>query len=378
MKNSVTKMLSIIVAFTLMLGIGAIPTIQAQNTNWEEVLIEINEVNKEPVSMEGNGLINLEVVDVASGNLALDFRYDLEPDFEAEITAGLDALLYFENAEGEIESSPMNFSGQAILSEGMGYLFDGSTWYAEDMSEFIEVFAEEYQAGMEQAEIINPEQNREITMKYMIMSETDTEYVMVLDPDLNEEEFWADIEAMIDLEKIKADAIDQVIEQGEAQGDEISVAERQELEDQYDMAFEAGKSFALDFMDHVEVRYSKENYYMTAMVMQMSMSDQDLNDMMLELGIEDEEEMLPMDSFNMTLSIEMNFMNHGQNFDIQVPAEALNAQPSPETEIQNDEFNLDEESADDLESELDELESTLEEIDSMSIEEENNADDESE
>lgn len=344
MKKSITKLLSFFATFTIMLGVSAVPAVEAQETNWEEIMTEIYKVNQEPVSMEGEGLVNLEIQDLVSGNLALDFQYNLDPEFALDIEAYLDALLYSEDAEGEMQSFPMTLSGQAVIFEGMGYLFDGNTWYSEDVSELIDMFTEQYQASMEQAEMVSSEQNVELAMKYFELTETDTEYVMVLDPNLNEEEFWADIEEMLDMETIKADAIEQVIEQTEqVEGETVSPAERQELEEQYDLAFEAGKSFALDFMDHVEVRYSKENYYMTGMIMQMSVTDQELNEMMMELDVENEAEMLPMDSFNMTMNIEMFFENHGENFDIQVPAEALNAESMMESDLPADDFETEDE-----------------------------------
>jgi len=335
MKNAAIKLLSGLVTFTLMLGVGPVPQLNAQETNWEEVLTQIYEANKEMVSMEGNGTINLEVQDMLSGDVSMNFQYNLDPVFAADVSGAIDALLYSENAEGELESFPINFSGQAVIADRMAYFFDGSSWYTEDISEAYDMFAEQFQAGLDQANQMTAEQRVEMTMKYYDLTETDTEYVTTLKADINEEEFWADVEEMLDMEKIKADAIEQVIEQGEAQGEELTDEMQAKVEEQLNLAFEAGKSIVFKFINRAEMRYSKDTYYLTGLMVEMSMNDQDVNDLMLEMGME-EEALLPVDSFNMTMSMEMNFMNHAQTFDIQVPAEALEAAMPMESDTEED------------------------------------------
>lgn len=316
MKKSLKMFFSLLATLTLTLGI-ALPVVSAQDTNWDEVLTQINEVNQDIVSMEGNGKISLAADEFMNADVNLDFRFNTEERFALELTGDVTGELISTDAEGNPSTMPLDFAGEVAIVEGIAYLFDGTSWTVEDISEQEEEIASQIESAMaqvqSQAEAVN---DPELTKKYFDLSETDTEYVITLKQDINPDEFWADVESHVDLETIKQESFDQAIEQAEAAGEELTEEDRQELQEQLDQSFEAGKSIAFKLIDTLEMRYSKETYYLTHMLMTYSLEKADLEELAAELG--ESTEALPED-FNVNFSLEFNFTNHGQVFDITVP-----------------------------------------------------------
>ena len=329
MKKSIKIFFSLLTTVTMAFGVVA-PTVSAQDTNWDEVLTQLNEVNQEVVSMEGDGTINVSADQFIDAALNFDFRYNVEESFALELAGDVTGELVTTDAEGNPSSMPLDFAGQASIIDGIAYLFDGSSWTVEDVSAQEEQIAADFESIMsqaqEQAETIN---DPALTQKYFDLSETDSEYVMTLKQDIDSEEFWADIESQVNLEQIKQESIDQAIAQAEAAGEELTEEDRQMLQDQMDQSFEAGKKIAFQLVDNMEMRYSKDTYYLTYLVMDYSLDSADMEQIAADMG--ESTESLPED-FNVAFSMEFNFTNHGEVFDIVVPEGAPTFDEASSTE----------------------------------------------
>lgn len=320
MKKTFKRLTSLVatasMAFTMVL-----PTVTAQETNWDEVLTQINTVNQELVSMEGDGTITIAAQDMINATLTTDFRYNTEERFALEVNADLAGEMVTADAEGNETTSPINFGGQATVLDGIAYLYDGASWTVEDISaqeaEIAAQFEEIMGQATEQAETLN---DPAMTQKYFDLTETDTEYVMALKQDINPDEFWADVESQVDLEAIYQESVDQAIEQAQASataaGEELTQEEIDELTQQMEQSFEASKQIGFSLINSMEMRYSKENYYLTYMAMDFGLDRADLEEIAANMG--ESMEGIPED-FNVSFVMEFNFRNHGQVFDIAVP-----------------------------------------------------------
>ena len=299
-------------AFTMVL-----PTVSAQETNWDEVLTQINTVNEELVSMEGDGTITVVAQDMLDAALTMDFRYNTEERFAFEGSANLTGEMVTADAEGNETTMPIDFGGQATVLDGVGYLFDGQSWMVEDISAQEEQIAAQFDEIMaqvgEQSQTVN---DPELTKKYFDLAETDTEYTLSLKPDINADEFWADIESQVNLEEIKQESIDQAVQQAEASGQSLTQEEIDELTQQIDQSFEASKQVGFQLINSLEMRYSKDNYYLTYIALDFGLDKADMDEVAANLGESADD--IPAD-FNVSFNLVFNFRNHGQVFDIIVP-----------------------------------------------------------
>lgn len=316
MKKTVKLLFSLLTAVAMAFGV-VLPTVSAQDTNWDEVLTQINAVNQDVVSMEGNGNISVVADGFLNATLNTDFRFNTEERFALELSGDVTGEIISADAEGNETSMPLDFAGKATLLEGIGYLFDGSSWTVEDLSAQEEEVAAQYEEMMaqitEQAQTIN---DPALTQKYFDLSETDTEYVITLKQDINSDEFWADVESQVNLEELTQQSIDEAVTQAEAAGEPLTEEERQELQEQILASTEAGKKLIFQLIDSMEYRYSKETYYMTYMSMDFSLDSADIAELAQSMG--ETTEGMPED-FNLVFTLEFNFANHGQVFDIAVP-----------------------------------------------------------
>lgn len=311
-KKFTTMLATASLAFTMVL-----PTVSAQDTNWDEVLTQINTVNEELVSMEGDGTITVVAQDMLDAALTMDFRYNTEERFAFEGSANLTGEMVTADAEGNETTMPIDFGGQATVLDGVGYLFDGQSWMVEDISAQEEQIAAQFDEIMaqvgEQSQTVN---DPELTKKYFDLAETDTEYTLSLKPDINADEFWADIESQVNLEEIKQESIDQAVQQAEASGQSLTQEEIDELTQQIDQSFEASKQVGFQLINSLEMRYSKETYYLTYMALDFGLDKADMDEIAANLGESAED--IPAD-FSLAFNLVFNFRNHGQVFDISVP-----------------------------------------------------------
>lgn len=299
-------------AFTMVL-----PTVSAQDTNWDEVLTQINTVNQELVSMEGDGTITVAAQNMLDATLTMDFRYNTQERFAFEGSANLTGEMVTADAEGNETSMPIEFGGQATVLDGVGYLFDGQSWTVEDISAQEAQIAAQFEEIMaqvsEQSQTIN---DPELTKKYFDLTETDTEYALSLKSDINADEFWADVESKVNLEEIKQESIDQAVQQAEASGEALTQEEIDELTQQVNQSFEASKQVGFQLINSLEMRYSKETYYLTYMALDFGLDKADMDEIAANLGESAED--IPAD-FSLAFNLVFNFRNHGQVFDIAVP-----------------------------------------------------------
>lgn len=328
MKKTMKWAMGLLATFTLSTASLATPAL-AQETDWDTIITELQATNQEVVSMAGDGNISLAVADQLDGTLNFDFRYNLEPRFAMELNGALDAQIAQTMVTGETgeettttEMFPVNFSGKVSLVDGIAYLFDGASWTVEDFSAMEEQFTAEFTKYMEQAQNQTAalEGASELTKKYFDMSETDTEYVFAMKEGINSEEFFADLNEYVDMDAVMQESIDQAIAEAQAQGQELTEEEIQQIEDQALAATQAGLKLVFEVADRMEVRYSKETQYLTYFGMDVNVTEEDIAQVAQEVGeTVDTSEFAGM---NIVLSMEFNFSDHGQTFDIVVPADA--------------------------------------------------------
>src|SRR5699024_11190640 len=132
MKKSIKIFFSLLTTVTMAFSVVA-PTVSAQDTNWDEVLTQISEVNQEVVSMEGDGTINYSDV-LSDAALNFDFRYSVEEAFAFELAGDVTGELVERDAGGRLFRWSLPFAGQASIIDGIAYLFDGSSWTVKDVS----------------------------------------------------------------------------------------------------------------------------------------------------------------------------------------------------------------------------------------------------
>ena len=109
----------------------------------------------------------------------------------------------------------------------------------------------------------------------------------------------------------------------------VTEEDRQTLEEQMDLSMEATKSVMFQLVDTMEFRYSKETYYLTHMLMDFSLDRANMEEIAADMG--ETTEGIPED-FNVAFSMEFNFANHGEVFDIVVPEGAPTFDEASSTE----------------------------------------------
>ncbi|MBG9982335.1 hypothetical protein HZY86_04330 [Aerococcaceae bacterium DSM 111020] len=340
------KLVTILVAVFFL--VSSIPTVYAQETNWEEVLTQITEANKTLPSLSGTGDANISVVAEEepqfAGNYNFDFRYNVEPRFSAELSLNGNTSFPVNEYDEDwnvvdtfMQEEPTNFTLTVV--EGILYVFDGSSWTVEDISELEKQASDEYYQTLEEVE--NSGQN-DITPelvsfyeKYFNLSETDTDYVFTLKENVNSEEFWNDLEASsnINIEAKKQEAIEQAIAQIEEQTEEpMTPEEKSQFEETYNKSFD----LALKIGQNITVSYDKASYIISGMTMDLQITEADIKELIGE-EIQDED----LGGLLIELAINLTFDEQGQTFDIQVPADAPTFNDDSSTEsISSDDQNV--------------------------------------
>lgn len=302
MKKTMKYLFSLLAVVAL--GFGAVlPTISAQDTDSKEVLSQIITANQDVVSMEGTGNVSLSVSDLASIDANVDFRFNNEERFAAEVTG---------DATGELSSTPFNLSGEAALVDGVAYVNDGSSWKVKDVTAQEDQLAARFEQVMTKVANQSTDALVNGAQKYFDFSETEAEYVLTLKEGIDAEEFWADVEDQVDVDRLAQLAVDEASAQADQTGVPLTDAQVQAVEDQAMESYEAAKGIAFEAVQHLELRFSKDNHYITYVG-----ADFDLDGAQLE-------ELLGRSTggLGLTGSGEVNFSNHGETFDIQAPADA--------------------------------------------------------
>ncbi len=338
--KSKRKLFTIFVTvFFLIFNISAV---QAQETNWEEVLTQITEANKTIPSLSGIGDANISVVAEEQpqfeGKYNFDFRYNVDPRFSGELALNGSSSFPVNEYDDEwnvvdtsMQEQPTDFT--LTIVEGILYVFDGSSWTVEDITEIETQASEEYYQALSEAEETGQYQvTPELVAfyeKYFDLSETETDYVFTLKDNVNSEEFWNDLEASsnFNLEAKKQEAVEQAIAQIEEQTEEpMSAEERTQFEETYNKAF----NFILDVGSNITMSYDKATYMISGMNMNLQITEADIKEL---IGAEISDENLG--GLLIDLAINLTFDEQGQSFDIQVPADAPTFNEDGSTESVN-------------------------------------------
>lgn len=315
---------AIVLAFLFLsstLSVGA-------QADWKTVLQNINEASQTIPSMSGTGDLTFNVSaegeEQASGQFGLDFKYNVDPRFSGEFL--LDGNIAYAVPEYDdewnvvatnMEEEALQFS--ATILDGIVYAFDGATWTVEELGETEYEVSEEINTALEEANANQAEVTDDMVAlyeKYFDLSETDTDYVISLKPDIDTNQLWTDLEEISgeDLEAIKQTAIDESLaSMEESTGEPVSEEDRAMYEEMYDQSFD----MALGLLQNLIISYNKENYLISGISFDLDINSEDIAGLYgEEVSAED------LGQFQITAALNLTFAEHGQSFDIQVPADA--------------------------------------------------------
>ncbi|NLJ17709.1 MAG: hypothetical protein GX355_02490 [Globicatella sulfidifaciens] len=328
-------------ASTLLFTGPVATTTMAQTTIDENVLTEIQEANKHFESVKWDGFIKVSAVSdnqtADMGQLNFNGTFNgipLQGSFEGNVSS-----LFLGGQEIGLKAFYQNST--AYIGTMEGEAGSGINWTAYDFTTLEADMIKSFQDAYSQSSNVDPQKTTEFTSKYMDVTETDTDYVYTLKQDINAEEMWNDVDALVDLEKVKEDTIANMEEQSGEALDEESRA-------QLDKSF-TSESLAkfLQMKPVIEVSYNKETKFISKLLMDLTVNMQDF--MGEEELAENAESGMPQ---SFSVHVEMNFSEHNVPQEVTVPEEAL------AVEVQQP--SSPEEAADELEDLGEDLESVEE------------------
>lgn len=340
MKKTMKKFFALAASTLLFTGPVATTTM-AQTTIDENVLTEIQEANKHFESVKWDGVIKVSAVSdnqtADMGQLNFNGTFNgipLQGSFEGNVSS-----LFLGGQEIGLKAFYQNST--AYIGTMEGEAGSGINWTAYDFTTLEADMIKSFQDAYSQSSNVDPQKTTEFTSKYMDVTETDTDYVYTLKQDINAEEMWNDVDALVDLEKIKEDTIANMEEQSGEALDEESRA-------QLDKSF-TSESLAkfLQMKPVIEVSYNKETKFISKLLMDLTVNMQDF---MGEEELDENAESGMPQSFS--VHVEMNFSEHNVPQEVTVPEEAL------AVEVQQP--SSPEEAADELEDLGEDLESVEE------------------
>lgn len=340
MKKTMKKFFALAASTLLFTGPVATTTM-AQTTIDENVLTEIQEANKHFESVKWDGFIKVSAVSdnqtADMGQLNFNGTFNgipLQGSFEGNVSS-----LFLGGQEIGLKAFYQNST--AYIGTMEGEAGSGINWTAYDFTTLEADMIKSFQDAYSQSSNVDPQKTTEFTSKYMDVTETDTDYVYTLKQDINAEEMWNDVDALVDLEKVKEDTIANMEEQSGEALDEESRA-------QLDKSF-TSESLAkfLQMKPVIEVSYNKETKFISKLLMDLTVNMQDF---MGEEELDENAESGMPQSFS--VHVEMNFSEHNVPQEVTVPEEAL------AVEVQQP--SSPEEAADELEDLGEDLESVEE------------------
>lgn len=322
MKKIVKVVSSLLVAF--MMAFSVVPQASAQESNTREVLEQIQTASSELESMQVDGFIALALQSGEQqadlGQFNFDMFYNVDPRFSLQF-------------QGEVLSAFLGsetYTLSAWAKEGMAYLYDGvnDAWTVEDYSD------QEYELSDQFYDVLNDAKDLQVEVtddyvalveKYLTFTETDTEYVYTVNQDINAQELWDDLDAVVDLEAIRDDAIAQAKTQATEQGIEFTAEDEELVLSLYSVET---LETLLATNPHIEVHYAKDTYKVSKMIFNVTVNPNEFMPEEEVAATTEEAEAFPE---NIVISMEMNFTNYGQTFDVVVPAEATQQPTEPES-----------------------------------------------
>ena len=355
MKKTLKWFLSIVSVLTILTSSSSIAF--AQDIDLKSVLTSIQEANKTVESQEGIGNLSFSLYngqeELFGGDLDTDFRFNVDPRFSMEGTFSGNVRDSSQSVDengnpvsDQAQETP--FDLKVSMVEGIIYVFDGTSWSVEDFTQQEEELSKAFTEALNQAAGAQTEVNDDLVSiceKYFDISDNGTDYVFAMKPDIEAEAFWQDISKIVDIEKIKQEAVDEAIKQMQEQGTEVTEEGKAQMEETYNQAFD----MVFDFLDKYEIHYNKETLNPSKIYLELSLNPEDIEKI---TGTADEE----TQKITGNLTFTMNFSKHGEQFDIQIPEgaptfdEAASSQAGSETEASSSETSGEEATSEGSES----------------------------
>ncbi len=344
--KKINRILTMMVVFVLVLA-GMTPLVQAREVNNVEILNKISEAQKSIPSSKGDFkttvVADVNGESVADLTVTGDYMMNVGEKFSAasnlkvsgkmagQMPASVSGETTEDGTQAKAELQDVNHELALTIVDNTLYVFDGTNWSTEDMTEPISQFQKGFDEAMAQASGPEAKALNEKMANYYDIEETDSEYIVKFKKDIDPEAFYKDLDEAIDLEKIKQESIAQAEEEAKAQGVEFTDQQRQQV----DYYFNNGLKFGLSVIDQSEQHYDKETMQLTKSVVTLVANEQSVADLM---GMD--AEALGMTG-NAKITFELNVGEHGKEFDIQVPKDA----PAPTEETQTEGESSEEASA---------------------------------
>ena len=324
--KKVTKVLSSLLV-ALMMTFSVLPQVAAQETNTREVMEQIQAASSslESMQVDGHVAVALKSGEQQSdlGQFNFDMMYNIDPRFSGQFN-------------GEIISAFLGsetYTLSAWAQDGVAYLYDGmeDAWTVEDFSAQEQDISDQVYQAISDAEAMQVEVTDEcvaLVDKYLTFSETETAVVYTVNENINAQELWADLDAVVDLEAIREEAIAQAKTQAAEQEIEFSAEDEELIRSMYSVET---LETILATNPHIEVHYAKDTYKLSKFVFNVNINPNDFMPAEEEVSAEEAAAMPE----NIMVSMEMNFSNHGQAFEITVPAEATQAPAETEETVED-------------------------------------------
>lgn len=310
-----------VLMMTLFLALSVVPSqVFGQELDLVNILNEIQAANMDIESAEGDikGAIYAEVdgVPYLDLNVSGPFMFNVEPRFALEAEMAVEGSVSETDAEGEVQTEEIAEQATLVFLEGMLYAFNGSEWTTKDLQKEEEEFIKSYEEAKAQEEKIDKAALNEKMLAYYDVEDTGDTYIIKLKEDIDSEAFWTDVNEVVDIEAIKEEAMQQAQDQAEEQGVEFTEAQRNQVEYYFNNVL----NLFIDLIDNVEIHYTKEDYKLTKMVVDLSATEVEVGKV---IGMDPE-------ALGITgkakINYEINLSNHGGEFDIQKPADAPEAE----------------------------------------------------
>lgn len=218
MKNFIKKAVSFISVASLLSPVLS-PSIQAQEMTPSQLLINVYEhTDLDAIEEIETGSFNLSGTASVTGIEGFEFDFegdafgsflvDLEEEdiqFAADGDAVINYKIVYHDSEGNIvtEDDPQEYEAAIRLVDQIAYVYDGTSYYKEDISQDIQEFFDNYHENIDeikkeiadfQSEILasTDESMVEFNDKYYDIEENDDSYTLTLNTDFDSDEFLED------------------------------------------------------------------------------------------------------------------------------------------------------------------------------------------
>ena len=299
------RKLLLMLVVTFLAGIISSHSIDAkEETDFNEIILKINEQNMKISSLEADGKVDLEIENLGAGVLELDFRYQLDPSLAIESNFQLIGEMVEYGGDGATEIRPIESYGPLIVKDRLAYYFNGYVWTVSDISKTSKLLSNLIsQIGINSQNFNSAEQldsYMAFIEKYYDFTESESDYIFQLKDKINHEEFWQEVQAIQNLTLNR----------------QANQPVSKPLEEWSDLEKEV---YFLVFQQ-METAYSKENFYISSIQLNMEANGDDVQTFASYFDLKDHFERAEADWFK--LNLKFDFSNHGADFDIQIPENA--------------------------------------------------------